>query len=282
MLADEPQPDDPLDALLATARWPEVPPASARRVRLAWLTTAARRRRRARFVLATAALAGLAVVWLSPWGDVPRPDRPLPRTVRGTPIALAGVGRPATALELAMLRAAPATRRSVAMGVPLFPLVTGWHAAAAAVAARPPGAGTTFRAAGPAARLRLVERSVGADPAAVAALADLLADPAQEPAAARAVAARPTVWADALFADLSDHRVVVRAAAARALALIDGPVVTGRLIDMARRGVCRPEAVAALVRIHTPQARRFVAVAVGSPSLAAVTRSALAQERHAF
>ena len=278
------EPDDPLDALLAAARWPEVPLGSARRVRQTWETAVRRTRRRRKAVGLTgvatvfAAILSLAVVTSRRPGSVAPPLAlvALPRT---TPAV--EPGRSPTPLELAMLHATRATPGSTgADGVPLVPLVTGWHVAQVQEH-RTTSAVAVPRDAGRGGRLQLVERGDGADPVAAAALADLLADPTTEAAAARAAARRAAVWTDALFDDLGDRRVAVRRAAARALATIDGPAVTGRLIGLARRGVCRPEAVAALVRIRSPQARGFVAAAVGSPQLSAVTRSELAQAESA-
>ena len=267
--------DDPLDALLAAARWPEVPPAATRTAERVWRAASARVRRRRAVggVVGTVIAAGLAAAVLTPrpTPTIQTGPSPTPAIWKPTPTP---EGRPATAVELAMLRTARPTRSTA--GVPLVPLVTGWRSpAASAVVVRT--AAPSPRVAGPASRLQLVERRDGTDPAAAAALTDLLADPTTEGTALTAVSRRPAAWTDALFADLGDRRVSVRTAAARALATVGGPAVTDRLIDMADRGDRRPEAMAALVRIRSPQARRFVAAAVRRPLLAAAAQSAVAQ-----
>ncbi len=273
MPADEPEPDDPLDALLAVARWPEVRPEAGRR---AWRDAVGRTRSRRGRLVATGAAAAVVTLAVFTARHPAAIAPPVVLAVRPNPAPAAEPGRPPTPLELAMLHATGSAGRPTAGGVPLVPLVTGWRGAAVP-GDRPGRERAVERPVAPTDRLRLVEESTGADPAAAAALGDLLADPATEPAAARAAVRRPAAWTDALFDALGDRRVAVRRGAARTLAGIGGPGVTDRLIGLARRGVHRPEAVAALVRMRSPRARRFVAAAVASPPLAAVTRSALAQ-----
>jgi HEAT repeat protein len=106
---------------------------------------------------------------------------------------------------------------------------------------------------------------------------NLLADPSTASAASAAVCRHAAQWTETLFAALSEPRIAVRISAANALAQIDGPVITGRLIAMADAGMDRREAVTALVQIQSTDARRFVASAMQSPDLSGLVRSAIAQ-----
>ena len=217
------------------------------------------------------------------------PSRPSTLTIE--PLALS---RPATNLEVAMLRLSEPTQeetvRIMPDGVPLVPLVTGWgvnvpmtQPGQETVAPTPPPADPTalIRAASATDRKQrdqALDQLSSMGPARAGnAMMNLFADPSTAPAATAAVCKNATAWTDALFAALGDARTAVRQAAANALAQIDGPVVTARLASMAEAGVHRREAVAALVQIHSPQAKQFIAAAANSPGMGAIVRSALIQ-----
>jgi hypothetical protein len=217
---------DRLDELLAKAQWPEITVDSTRR--LGQYYADLRRNRLLAYRLTWLAAAAVMLAAIAPWS--------LQHRLPPTPVVSVAPpnehSRPATDLELAMLRICePAEKgmiRVVPTGVPLFPLVTGWPITLPAVTSTQPS-------------------------------------PSIDEQTSR------------LFAQLGDPHIAVREAAADELARIDGPAVTSRLAEMAEAGVFQREAVAALVRIKSPEARRFVAAAIASTELGPIVRSALLQ-----
>lgn len=89
--------------------------------------------------------------------------------------------------------------------------------------------------------------------------------------ALRAVAADAAL-ADALFRHLRAPRAHDRLAAARALAAINGPETTRRLIALAHADVTRREALYALLRCGGTEAAAFLAEAEHDPTLSSVLR----------
>jgi len=302
MQTDRPQPDDgpdPLDRLLAQARWEEPDAESTRQLRQQWHSLAARHSRplwpRAIAVAASVAIAATAL-------SILRYTQPQPVAISHVPAKPASsltieplaLSRPATSLEVAMLRLAEPTQektvRIMPQGVPLIPLVTGWGVnvpmtqpsqMTVAVASPPADPAALIRsatAADPKERNQALDELSALGPARAGnAMFNLFADPSTSEAATAAVCKNATAWTDALFAALGDARTAVRQAAANALSQIDGPAITARLAKMAEAGLHRREAVAALVQIHLPQARQFIAAAADSPGLSAIVRSALVQ-----
>jgi hypothetical protein len=288
---------DPLDELLAKAQWPQSPPAT-QRLEQHWQTINSCRSWSIRWpsiaAVAAAAIVAIAIVgiWHSPQTRLlPQENHPL------MPIAEVSinVGRPATNIELAMLRVIdsqrlrPQTAATARSGVPLVPLVTGWSIPAEANYSSPSQAKPVpisplllsqriFATSDSHQRDRLLDDLLAQGPMlARQSLFNLLADQSTALAATAAVCRHPTGWIETLFAALNEPRIPVRTAAANALAQIDGPVVTSRLIIMADAGLDRREAVTALVQIHSNDARRFVALAMQSPDLSGLVRSAIAQ-----
>jgi hypothetical protein len=290
---------DPLDELLAKAQWPESPLAT-QRLEQHWRSISSRGTRSIQWsgIAAVAALLIVAIgIWRWPQANPPSPEMP-----RLSPIALAApevsinAGRPATNIELAMLRVLSRQQQAarpvanLMQGVSLVPLVTGWsvaeqsHPRPAPIAIAPPQVSPTLLAQQIVSttdahqRDRLLDDLVAQGPdGARAAFFNLLADQSTAAAATAAICRHPIGWTDALFAALGEPRIAVRLGAANALAEIDGPVITNRLIKMADTGVNRPEAVTALVQIQSTDARRFVAAAMRSPDLSGYVRSAIAQ-----
>lgn len=81
----------------------------------------------------------------------------------------------------------------------------------------------------------------------------------------------------ALFAELDAENRAVRFAAARALAALNAPAVTRRLIDYVASGHRRQEALVALAESREPGAVAFVSQARGNAVLATALQSALVQ-----
>jgi hypothetical protein len=84
---------------------------------------------------------------------------------------------------------------------------------------------------------------------------------------------------EVLIACLNDSHVDTRLAAARALGRINGPELTQRLANMARRDRNRREAMFALACSRGDEAKRFVRESAQSGPLVSVTRSILVQEQ---
>jgi hypothetical protein len=292
-------PDDELDRLLRQARWPEPTAESAQRLTRRWAELSRRPSMPIwRPILAIAAAVAIVLIGgrMFRRADV----KPVPRiAVRPTVVIevrteVPAAGRPLTDIELAVFRvidkqqhaAKPIVLASPRQGVALVPAVIGWpmpaveKPAVAVVPAPPDPARLAERAIITAGkdRDRALDQLVAIRPARAAQpVLDLLARPETSPAMIAALARHPAGWSDVLFAALNDRRVPVRSAAAITLARIDGPVNTARLIAMANADVNRREAIAALVRIESPDARLFVRFAKQSPQLSGIVRSALAQ-----
>jgi hypothetical protein len=291
---------DPLDELLAKAQWPESPLVN-QRLEQHWRSISGRGVRTIHWS-SIAALAALVIVAIGiwRWPQANPPSRQMPRLspiALATPQASINAGRPATNIELAMLRVVSRQQRpakepvvDLTQGVSLVPLVTGWsiaeqsHPQAALIAVAPPRVSPTLLAQQIVSttdvhqRDRLLDDLVAEGPdGARAAFFNLLADQSTAAAATAAVCRHPIDWTDTLFAALGEPRISVRLGAANALAEIDGPVITNRLIKMADAGVNRPEAVTALVQIQSTDARQFVAAAMRSLDLSGYVRSAIAQ-----
>jgi HEAT repeat protein len=185
------------------------------------------------------------------------------------------------------------TVRHEPQGVPLVPLVMGWSVnvpasrptRAATVSIPPPvDVGELGRVAATSSsakqRDRAMDQLVALGPGrAGQILLDLLANDQTAASATEAIYRNPAPWIESLFAALGDPRMAVRWSSANALARIDGPAVTARLANLADADVHRREAVAALVRIHTPQSQQFIASAMHSRELSSIVRSAIAQSQ---
>jgi hypothetical protein len=301
MATDRRQPEDefdPLDRLLAQARWEEPEAETMRKLRRQWNSLSNPEHRftwpRLVAMAAAVAFAATALPMLRYMQRQPAAISRQPTITASTltiePLALS---RPATNLEVAMLRLSEPTQkktvRIMPQGVPLIPLVTGWGVnvpmtqptqVATTIASPPADPASLIRtaAADPKDRDHALDELSALGPARAGnAMFNLFADPSTSQAATAAVCKNAPAWTDALFAALGDARTAVRQSAANALAQIDGPVVTARLTNMAQAGVHRREAVAALVQIHSPQARQFIAAAAEAPGLSAIVRSALVQ-----
>ncbi len=279
---------DPLDELLAKARWPHPPAESTQRLRQQWVDLRIKSHSLWNWSRIAVAAAVLIAVGLR---LMPKSERAPISAV--APISLAASipqidrGRPATQLELAILRLQPAQHKAARVqppGVPLVPLLTGWPIPVSPpppvnAVADPKKLVQAIRTGKPAQRDRALAELLALGPArAGKPFLNLLADDSTAVSTTAAVCRNPTAWIDTLFAALNDPHISVRTSAAAALAQIDGPAITSRLIVMADNNEQPREAVAALVQIHSPSARQFVAAAMQSPSLACFVRSAMAQD----
>lgn len=248
---------DPLDDLLAVARWPDMPADASQRLQRQWSEIAKRRPSASgwrKISIAAAVILLLAGVWvfMSVRHDVPSPPRTIVmKTVpAATPIARVP-SRPANPAELAVaLTAANLAPEPAATTV------------ADAPSTRPP---------------ETLEALLRRDPTTgVDRCLHLTASGHDRDAAAALKSVRgPAV--DRLFARLDDPRIDVRLAAARLLGKVDGPAVTQRLAEMVGENRNRREALAALMQSDGPEARQFVARAQGTRDLEAVVRSIAVQ-----
>jgi hypothetical protein len=292
---------DSLDELLAKADWPQPSALSKQRLEQHWRTISSSRAMTIHWPSLTA-VAALLIVVLGIWRWQPMNSslqirsnvQPVAILV---PTASINAGRPATNIELAMLRVVnhqhPSTVQPFAApprGIPLVPLVTGWQTTepsntqttSATIVSQPIPVTLLFQqivaVKDSQQRDHLLDDLVTQGPTrARDTLFNLLADQSTAAAATTALSRHPAGWTEILFAALNEPRVSVRLHAAAALAQIDGPVITTRLITMADTNISRREAVTALVQINSTQARQFVAVAKRSPDLSGLVRSVIAQ-----
>jgi hypothetical protein len=254
----DPQNPDPLDDLLAVARWPDMPADASQRLRHQWSEITKRRPSatgwRKMSIAAAAVILLLAGVWVSipVRHDVSSPPRTVVmKTVSVVARAALVPSRPANPAELAV--ALTAANLAPEPAITTVADTSSTH--------RPETLETLLRrdsAAGVDRCLRMTEN--GHDREAVAALKSVRG---------------PAV--DRLFARLDDPKVAVRLAAARLLGKVDGPAVTERLAEMVGENRNRREALAALMQSDGPEARQFVARAQGTRNLEAVVRSIAVQ-----
>lgn len=233
---------DPLDDLLAAARWPAASPESVTRLRAAYRAAAGRR---ARFAWA-AAPAAAVIVGVGVWVGVMKNGE----TRKGEVANGRGVNKPASE-EYVLARRANAAEMVVML--------------------------TTVRQRRAAAKVEVVE----VPPERLDVPAKLEAIAAKHDAAAalrelKEARDRGRV-VEELFARLDDPRVDVRLAAAKALGYLDGPVVTARLAGMVEGNRHRREALAALMQSDGREAREYLRRAAAEEDMGMTMRSVAVQ-----
>jgi hypothetical protein len=291
MMPNQMPSDDPvLDALLDTARWPEMSAESHERLRRQWLRNRSHSRWPA--ILSTISVAAVVVLAASLWLVNHTSKRPLERVVKAPkPLVIVEAspsnnpyaGRPATPLEVAMLRLAEKR-----LGKSVKPSTV-------APSAQPPDpvrevasnpvngidpiilADRAILANNPQEQRRLIGELVAQGPARCGqAMLNVLGTRASE-SADTDLRSNSAVWTDCLFASLDDGRIAVRQSAVRILAEIDGPQTTARLEGMVNHNIHRREAIAALVHIRSTDAKDFLAAAARSPDFGGIVLSAMLQ-----
>jgi hypothetical protein len=299
---------DPLDRLLAEARWAEPAPEAVHRLRGRWRSLMVRRARRRRlFALATA--GSLLAVGFGLWQFLSGTLRPSGKKDIVAPSSLQAVKpvNPKTGSSLAakpapvaphvaaprkhpsspyeqMLatvhrRIARERRRSVAMSEPREAVVEAKEPpirveppirAAAAASDSPTLGRLAGREQDPAVRREMLSVLFARnDRASVNVFLDRVEDPKTSADSLACVAGVPNPPLQTLFQCLRSPQAARRIAAARVLGRLDQPAVSRELIAMVARGTFRQEAMIALLSSSEPTARQFLADAARNPMLSA-------------
>lgn len=311
MMTDAPlQPDrearrDPLDALLAQARWPEPTPQRAARLLEAWDACSPARRPASRWRLAPAGIAAAAAIVIAALGarllehrwHRPEPEARAPavqpspidpgagRREDAAPRVLGVVSRPATPLERWSLLYLAPHARSISS-----PPGRIERPASQARWESPPDASPGVDAR---ARMMVLRLSLVCDPAArrrtiAGWLADgspvlldaaiaALAGPQLRQDAWAAAASAPAPAPDRLLAHFADRHADYRLAAARLLGQACDPAHRRLLEQMAAQNDHRREALAALLCCPDAEASQFLKQLQSDRSLEAQIRSAREQ-----
>lgn len=263
--------DDPLDALLAEARWPEPPADASRRVEALWdaISPAARRRLVIRPWLWAAAAAcvalltaGLLMVSHTRHHSAPEIVRAVPPTAPLTPVPVVARPYPSRApnpWELAAMR--EAERTEMARAEPPKPQV--------AVEKSPPLAPVPPSDRG--GRQQWLAQVLSEH--RVDLFLKYVRDPATRDDALAATERVEHPPLKQLLDALDDPHEEVRLAAARVLGRIDGPITTAALVRRVNDPAVRREALAALMFSDGPEAATFLRAARGNPRLAAQVHS---------
>jgi hypothetical protein len=273
---DEQTSRDPLDDLLAQARWPQPSDESGRRLEGAWedITRSSRRRWPLACTMSAAAMLLLTAgtAWLTMRPNV----RPTNVAVVEPPVQVqlvshVTISRPPTPREMLLLRmedlrrSAPTKRESAGVEV---------VSKAPSVAELVKTARLTTDAAE---RQRILAQLLDCGSSALPVYLEFVADRATKADALTAArfAQRPPM--DALFAQLQSPRADLRVAAANVLGEIDGPIVTQKLIELITADRNRREAFLALASSRGTEAQNFLRAATESAELSSWARSAIAQ-----
>jgi hypothetical protein len=291
MMPNQMPSDDPaLDALLDTARWPEMSAESNERLRRQWLRNCRRSHWPAILSkISVAAVVALAAsLWLIARISKPRLEHAV-RTSKPLVIVEASssnnpyAGRPATPLEVGMLRLAEKPPGKSVKSSTVVPSVQPPDPVRE-VASNPVNgidpiilADRAILSNDPQEQRRLIGELVAGGPARCGpAMLNVLGTRAGE-SADTDLRSNSAVWTDCLFASLDDGRIAVRQSAVRILAEIDGPQTTARLEGMVNHNIHRREAIAALVQIRSTDAKDFLAAAARSPDFGGIVLSAMLQ-----
>jgi hypothetical protein len=270
-IEDQKPRNDPLDALLAKARWPQASGESMRRLEESWKDQWSSRPLGPKWLwpMATAAailvgLGSVAVLVLLPPRTTPIVQGPIlinPYPKNPTqPVMIES--RPPTMREklvFSSMVAAPATRPAVTPTPPRD---------AQTLASLASKETETQRQ-----RQLIVELIQSNDRSAVGLYLQLVVDRRRRDVALDALADVKEPPVQALIEELSNPRVAIRFAAARALGRIDGPVTTAHLAELVRRNTKRREALAALLYSDGPDASAYLADARRVPALASTLRA---------
>lgn len=274
--------DRRLDALLAQARWPAPGEASTRRLEATWARVSPARRQRRwiaspalRFAAAAAVLIAVTAVALLLENSEPKQAMmPVPRPVevKQSVVPLVQVSDPGLP-EDATVRPVfyephwrePTARERLAMCAEMRRMPR----KARAVETQPTNVNETVEPSENRAQAMLREGSA----ASVREYLQLVGSAETRHAALNALdgVAQPPV--EAIFGELSNPRIAIRIAAARALARINGPETVAILVNRVGRDVDRREALAALLCTEAEDAQAFIAEARASRHLAPMVRS---------
>jgi hypothetical protein len=270
-IEDQKPENDPLDALLAKARWPQASAESMRRLEESWKDQWSARPLRANWLwpMATAAailvgLGSVAVLVLLPPNTTP--------IVQG-PILINPY--PKNPIQPVMIESRPPTMREKL----LFSAMVPAPATRPAVIPPPPRDAQTLASlaleeTGTQQQRQLIAELIQSnDPSAVGLYLQLVMDRRRRDVALDALAGVKDPPVQALIEELSNSRVAIRFAAARALGRIDGPVTTGQLAELVRRNTRRREALAALLYSDGPDASAYLENARRVPALASTLRA---------
>lgn len=233
---------DPLDDVLAAARWPEMPGEADTRLRVAWARITGRRRNT---TWSLRVAAGVMVV-VGAWAAVVMTKRPVPPAA-GPIAAIATVEPPV------LVPSRPANHAELAVAI----------------------AGRSRPVAPP----RPIVAAVRPDPEKVVTQALAWVREKREADAVAAVRAAGEPAVDRLFARLAAPHVEERLNAARLLGRINGPRVTARLAAMVGENRGRREAIAALIQSDGPAAQAFLREVRTWHGLGGVIRSVEVQLR---
>jgi hypothetical protein len=286
-----PDPRDPLDHLLAQARWPQASTESTSRLRQQWLALRASQNRWRQILapLSAAAIVALAIglAWFAqrkPHGPAVLSTTTRPRDDRAVQSAML-VGRKPTVLESMMIRAAEAREKKRKSASQPSALVARPVANARSMrtssqrAVMPPvlvERAATRPATSPPLRDPIASLLQSRDAAAIDQYLDLVANPNSRNQALVALSQSPAPPTEQMLAALKAPVVERRVAAALVLGRIDGPVLTRRLIQMVAADQNRREALIALASSRGKDARAFVERAAQSSEFAGLARSTLA------
>jgi hypothetical protein len=263
--------DDPLDALLAEARWPEPSAGASRRVEAVWDAISPARSRmtiRPWLWAAAAACVALVTAGLLTAAHTRRHARPTVARVtpaiappRAVPITTEPYpSRPPNPWELAAMR--DAERAQSAQAQPPKPEVA-TEAPPQPLAPVPP--------ADSGGRQQWLARALSE--ARVDLYLKYVRDPATRDDALAATERVQHPPLNQLLDALDDPHEDVRLAAARVLGRIDGPVTTAALVRRVNDPAIRREVLAALMFSDGPEAATFLRAARGDPRLAAQVHS---------
>jgi hypothetical protein len=274
-IEDQKPENDPLDALLAKARWPQASAESMRRLEESWKDQWSARPLRANWLwpMATAAailvgLGSVAVLVLLPPNTTP--------IVQG-PILINPY--PKNPIQPVMIESRPPTMRErliVGDMRPEKPLATVAPAMKQESAPRDPQTLVSLISNEQGVRQQrdlMAELLRCNNRFAVGLYLQLVVDPRHRAVALDALADIKEPPVQELIDELGNPRVSVRFAAARALGRIDGPVTTEQLVALVKRNTQRREALAALLYSDGVDASAFLADARRMPGLSSTLRA---------
>jgi len=269
--------NDPLDGVLTSARWPEPSAQSTQRLQEFWKKQWDQRRLRVNWLWPLAAAATIAIGIGSLIVLVLNPPRMLPRiTVSVNPGRSLVVEPPP---RVPVMESRPPTMRERLLIGDMGPSKNGPGTTPASIPQPPPLDARTLASLAleekePQRQRQIIAQLIQSDdPAAVGLYLQLVVDRKRRNLALDALADVKEPPVQGLIDQLSNPRVAIRFAAARALGRIDGPVTTEQLVALVKRNTQRREALAALLYSDGPDASAFLANARGVPALASTLRA---------
>jgi hypothetical protein len=300
---------DPLDRLLADARWAEPAPEAIDRLRGQWRSLMLRRARRRRHLFALATAGSLLALGLGLWqflsptlrsvqeNQFVPPSRPQTvKVVQPKRDSSLAVKHPRVAPPAAKPRHSPANPYEQMLATAHRRVVRQRHRELAAepaetTAPREPPAAFAVKptslnvpqAASSATLGRLAIKEPDAavrqqmlsvlfarhDRASLNVFLERVEDPRTSADALACVSDTADLPVQTLFQSLYSPKSERRIAAARVLGRLDRPEVSRELITMVTRGICRQEAMIALLSSSETTARQFLADAERNPLLSA-------------